>query len=415
MPRAWWSASSAWSHCCSVPSLSGGRVATRYEGGEPEGAVPLPHQVEQIGDLGLHLLRSHVEVRVVLGELADPRQPGQRARPLVAVAAAHLRIPQRQVAVGAERALVDVGRLRAVHRLQAEHVALDVELEHVVLVELPVPRLLPQLLVHQQRGRDLLVAALIERLARVLLQLAHQHHAAGQPERRAGGDVVEVEQVELPPELAVVALLRLLEPPEMLVELLLGEPGGPVDPLQHRVLLVPAPVGAGGGEELEGLDLAGRGHVRAAAEIEEVALPVDRDGGRGEAAQDLHLERLAPLLEERDGALPRHLLARERVVGLHDLAHGVLDAREILGRERLRLQEVVVEAVLDRGADGDLHLGEEPLHRLRHHVRRRVTERGQGLGVAVELPRQVQVPGLFKLRHVLPVSENNKASQGCAR
>ena len=39
----------------------------------------------------------------------------------------------------------------------------------------------------------------------------------------------------------------------------------------------------------------------------------------------------------------------------------------------------------------------------------------RSLGVAVELPRQVQVPGLFSVRHVLLVSENNKASQGCAR
>jgi hypothetical protein len=278
-----------------------------------------------------------------------------------------------------------------------------------------VPGLLPQLLVHEHRGGDLLVAPRVERLTRVLLQLAHEDHAPGQPERRPGRDVEEVEQVELAPELAVVALLRLLEAPEVLVELLLGEPRGPVDPLQHRVLLVPAPVGAGGGEELEGLELPGRGHVGAAAEVEEVALAIDRDGRHREPAQDLHLERLAPLFEERDGPVARHLLPRERVVRLDDLAHGVLDAREILGRERLRLEEVVVEAVLDRGPDGDLHLREEALHRLRHHVRGGVAERGQGLGVAVELPRHAQVPCFLSVRHVLPVSENKKASQGCAR
>ena len=36
--------------------------------------------------------------------------------------------------------------------------------------------------------------------------------------------------------------------------------------------------------------------------------------------------------------------------------------------------EVVVEAVLDRGADGDLRAGEQPLHGVGHHVRGRVAD-----------------------------------------
>src|SRR6476646_5389376 len=329
-----------------IPLLLGpelvGRTGRDSVGGlQAEGAVPLAHQLQQIGDLGLHLLGAAVQVRVVLGELPHPHEARERAGALVAVVAPHLRVADGQIAVGAERPLVDEGGLRAVHRLEAEDLVLDLELEHVVLVELPVPGLLPELLVHQQRGRDLLVAPRVERLARVLLQLAHEDHAPGQPERRPGRDVEEVEQVELAPELAVVALLRLLEPPEVLVELLLGEPRGPVDPLQHRVLLVPAPVGAGGRQELEGLDLARRRHVGPAAEIEEIALAVDRHPGRVESAQDLHLERLAALLEEPDRPLTVHLLAHERIVRLDDLAHDVLDAREILRREGLGLQEVV--------------------------------------------------------------------------
>ena len=324
-----------------------------------------------------------------------------------------------QVPVGAQRPLVDVGRLRAVHGLEAEDLVLDLELEHVVLVEIPVPRLLPELLVHEQRRGDLLVAARVERLPGELLELADEGHPAGQPERRPRRDVEEVEQVELAPELAVIALLRLLEPPDVLVQLLLGEPGRPVDPLQHRVLLVPAPVGAGAREQLEGLELAGRRDVGPAAEVEEIALPVDRDRRRVDPAQDLDLERLAPLLEEGDGLLARHLLTRERVVRLHDLAHHLLDALEVLRRERGRLQEVVVEPVLDGGADGHLHLGEEPLHRLGHHVGRGVAERGQGLGEAVELPRELQVPRFFgRLGHGSPVSETTKhhrAAPGDAR
>src|SRR5262249_35547368 len=154
----------------------------------------------------------------------------------------------------------------------------------------------------------LLVAARVERLPGEPFQLAHEHHAAGQPERCPWRDVVEVEEVELAAELAVIALLRLLEAPEILVELVLRRPRGAVDALEHRVLLVPAPVRAGRGEQLERLERARRRDMRASAEIQEFALPVERHAIGIDAAQDLDLERLAVPLEERDGLVPRALL-----------------------------------------------------------------------------------------------------------
>ena len=64
------------------------------------------------------------------------------------------------------------------------------------------------------------------------------------------------------------------------------------------------------------------------------------------------------------------------LVGLHDLAHLVFDAREIVVGERLAVREieVVVEAVGDRGADRDLRAREQPGDRLGHHVRGRVPQ-----------------------------------------
>src|SRR6266446_6181036 len=125
-----------------VPLLLGPELIGRPRG-EPvrglqvEGGVPLAHQLEEVRDLGLDLFRPAVEVRVVLGELAHPHQPGQRARALVAVVAPHLRVADGEVPVGAERPLVDESGLRAVHGLEAEDLVLDLELEHVVLVEVP--------------------------------------------------------------------------------------------------------------------------------------------------------------------------------------------------------------------------------------------------------------------------------------
>src|SRR5438093_2540684 len=136
-------------------------------------------------------------------------------------------------------------------------------------------------------------------------------------------------EVELAAELAVVALLRLFEPPQMLVELLLREPGGAVDALEHRVPLVAPPVGAGGREELEVLHVARRGHVRPAAEVDEVALPVERHAGSVDALEDLDLERLAALAEEADRLVARHLLPLEGMVRPGDLPHDLLDLHEV--------------------------------------------------------------------------------------
>ena len=61
------------------------------------------------------------------------------------------------------------------------------------------------------------------------------------------------------------------------------------------------------------------------------------------------------------------------------------------------LSEIVVEAVLDGGADGDLDLGEELLHRLGHHVRGRVAERRQGLRETVEVSGELEMSLFFGL------------------
>ena len=64
---------------------------------------------------------------------------------------------------------------------------------------------------------------------------------------------------------------------------------------------------------------------------------------------------------------------------------------EVVGMERLRLGEVVVEAVLDHRADGHLGAGPQRLHGLRHHVRRIVPDELERLGIGArhDLDRRV--------------------------
>ncbi len=191
------------------------------------------------------------------------------------------------------------------------------------------------------------------------------------PEHRARRLLLEVEEVHLAAELPVVALLRLLDLLEIGVELLLLGEGGAVDAGQHLAVGIATPIGARDLHQLEGrADLAGRGHVRTAAEIEPVALLVDLELLVGRDGVDqLDLEHLALVAEHALGLVARPHLLGEGFVARDDLAHLLLDRLEILGRERLVAEEVVVETVLDHRADGHLGAGPERLHRFGEHVR----------------------------------------------
>ena len=121
--------------------------------------------------------------------------------------------------------------------------------------------------------------------------------------------------------------------------------------------------------------------MAAAAQVLEGAVAVEADRralGRIEVVDDLHLERLAPLLEQRDRIGTRKVAGSlEREIGGLLLAHLGLDLLEVGGRQRARQVEVVVEAILDGGADAELRLREDLQDRRGHHVRRRMAHRGQ--------------------------------------
>ena len=113
------------------------------------------------------------------------------------------------------------------------------------------------------------------------------------------------------------------------------------------------------------------------------------------------LKRSSRPRKKSTAALAAHLLPLEGQVGLGHGAHLVLDPREILRRERCAAGKVVVEAVLDGRTDRQLDLGEQALHRLGHHVRGGVTQRGERRRVAVELAGQLEMSLFFRLGHTL--------------
>ena len=351
------------SHCSSVPILFSGRVASSARGRHSEQAVQIVRVVDDAGDLFLDLLLAHEDVRVVLRHVPDAEQAVQRARDLVAVQRRRLGVPQRQLAVGAQLAAEEQHVAGAVHRLHRPAALVHLELEHQVLVRRKVTRGDEGLLVVDDRRLDLEVAALVVLALADLLELVPDHHPLRVPERRTRRVLVEVDEVELDAETPVISFLRLLEPLEVGVEVGLRVERRPVDPRQLRVLLVAAPVGAGEPGQLDRLDRLRVLEVRAAAEIGEVALRVERDLALG-GVDELDLVVLALLGKEALGLVGGDLLPLPGPAFLQLAPDLLFDPLERVLADRLRKLEVVVEAVLDRRPDRDLRArdtgGERP-------------------------------------------------------
>ncbi len=176
----------------------------------------------------------------------------------------------------------------------------------------------------------------------------------------------------------MVAGAGLLETLEVLGELLLGEERRAVDAREHLTLGVATPVGAGRGQQLDGLDALRARPVRTAAEVGERAVGVEADrrqrrvgvGVVHQVLDELDLVVLLLGLEALERRLDADVLALEVLVGVDVLAHLLLDAIEVRVGDGHTLGEleVVVEAVLDRRADRDLHAGIELHHRGGEHV-----------------------------------------------
>ena len=118
---------------------------------------------------------------------------------------------------------------------------------------------------------------------------------------------------------------------------------------------------------------------------------------------ELHLVVLTLLGEDPPRLVGVDLLARP-LAALLQLARDLgLDLLEVVLADRLRELEVVVEAVLDRRADRDLHARVETPDRLGEQVRGRVPEHVERVGVVLVARRDDLdlLPVLQRLAQVL--------------
>ena len=115
----------------------------------------------------------------------------------------------------------------------------------------------------------------------------------------------------------------------------------------------------------------------AGAQVGKLALLVEGDVCvLREVVDELHLEGLLLLLHELERLGPGQLKALQLQLLLADLPHLGLDLLQVLGSKGKGGVHIVVPALVDGGADGQLHLGPQPLDGLGHDV---------GAGVPVSL------------------------------
>ena len=260
----------------------------------------------------------------------------------------------------------------AVHGLDGVVLVIDDGGVHIVLVVIPVTGLLPEGTVQNHGGGNLHIAVLLVHLTPVVDQGVAQHHALGQEEGEAGAVVGEHEQAKLFTQLPVVTLLCLFNPGKVSIQLILRGEGNAVDTLKHLPLAVAPPISAAGAQQLEAvvLDPAGVIQVRAGAQVGELALGIEGDDGvGGQVFDELHLVGLVLLAHIGDGLFPGLLAADNGQPLLADLLHLALDLGQMLGGEGEGRVKVIVPALVNGGADGQLHLGPQTLHRLSHNVR----------------------------------------------
>src|SRR6266581_1011188 len=352
--------------------------------GEAEVCVDLLQQRRIRRDLRLDLLLGAEYVAIVLREGADAHDAVQSTRGFVARAHTELAVAQGQLAITVQALVVDQHVSGAVHRLDRVVALLRLGGEHVFPVVLPVARFLPQAPVEDLRAVHFEIAVVPVDATHVLLDLLPDRPALRMPEHHARGLFLKVEKIQLRAQPPVIALLRLLDHAQVLFLLLLLGPGGPVDPLQHLVLGISAPVGTGDLRELEYLELTRGGNVRPAAQIDEIAFPVQRDlFVRWNRGDDLRLVALADGFEVLNRLVAQPDLARHREVFFRQFRHAPFDGVEIVWRERPLERKIVVEAVLDHRADGHLRFGKQVLHGIGEQVRSGVPQNLDALLVAL--------------------------------
>ena len=320
------------------------------------------------------------------GELADTDQAVHLTGILVAEQGGRLAQTHGQIAVGTLAVQVHLILEGAGHGTQREallglvgRIAHD---EHTVQIVIPVAGDLIQLTLGHQRRFGQQIAGLLLGVLHPALQQLNHAGALGQQDGQALTDAVHRGEIlQLTAQLVVVTLHGLLAGLQVLIQLLFLGEGHAVNTLEGLAVAVAPPVSGVAGSQLNAvaLDAAGGIHMGAGAQIHELALPVEGNVGVGRQIVDqLHLVGLLTLLHELEGLVPGQFKPLQLQLFLADLPHFGLDIRQIVGGKGKGGVHIIIEAVVDAGADGQLHLRVQALNGLRQNM-----GAGMPIGLAV--------------------------------
>ena len=214
-------------------------------------------QIDKAPRLVLNLCFGAKNMRVVLHKAAHAHQPVQRAGRLVAMARPKLRDAQRQIAVTLYTLIKNLHVPRTIHRLHRVVALFRLGGEHMIAIVFPVAGFLPQHAVHHHRCTHFVVARVVEQTAHVLLDDLPHRPAVRMPEHHTRRFVLQVKQIKLSAEFAMIAFLSFFEAMQIRFLILFFRPRGTVHARQHFIFGIATPVRAGDFHQLEYFELAG--------------------------------------------------------------------------------------------------------------------------------------------------------------
>ena len=232
-------------------------------------------------------------------------------------------------------------------------------------------RFFPQCFVQNLGPFDLLVAVVAVHAAHVLLNLLPNRPAFGMPEHRTRRMLVQVKQIQLPPQFAVIPFFRLFQPGQILLQFVFGGPGCTVNALQHFIAVIATPIGPCHFHQFEMLELAGTGYVGTTAQILECTFTVKADIlVIGNTANQFRLVMLTQCFEMRHSLVARQHTTHDGLILAGQRSHALFNRRQILGREWPLVGKVVIKTVFNHRANRDLCIRKQILDRIGQQVSR---------------------------------------------
>ena len=257
----------------------------------------------------------------------------------------------------------------AVHRLDAETLLVNLGEIHVLAVVLVMPGALPQFRLEYLGTNDNVVTALEMFFTFEIFKYGAQHGPFGMPYGKAGANFIgKGKQVQLFPQLAMIAALCLLDTVQISFQLFFIGKGRSVDALQHAIFFVASPVGASYGKKLERLYTRSGRQMRTAAKIGKITLTVYRDRIHTQVVNQLGLVGFSHIGEHLYCICAGQDLTGNLQVSLSKLGHLCLNTLQVFRRKGRIHIKIVVEAILDGRTNRHLCLGEKFLNRMGHQV-----------------------------------------------